>query len=218
VRKLIEEAAEHLYDLSERGAPVTADALTEVFPKGDPAPALRRMEAKGLLEMRADGTLALTPEGRDLGRTILRRNRLAETLLQTVLDVKGRDMELTACEFEHVLTPTVEESVCTFLGHPPVCPHGKPIPPGTCCSSFSVDVAPVVMRLEKLPLGERGLVTYITPGERPRLHRLAGLGLVPGATLRLLQRRPSLVVEIGETTLALDERVAAAIFVRREAS
>ena len=42
--------------------------------------------------------------------------------------------------------------------------------------------------------------------------------LVPGATLRLVQRRPSLVVEVGETTLALDEQVAAAIFVRREAS
>ena len=62
------------------------------------------------------------------------------------------------------------------------------------------------------------MVTFITPGERGRLHRLAGFGLVPGATLRLVQRRPSLVVEIGETSLALDERVAAAIFVRRGSS
>ena len=42
----------------------------------------------------------------------------------------GQELEATACEFEHVLSPAVEESVCTFLGHPPVCPHGKPIPPG----------------------------------------------------------------------------------------
>jgi DtxR family Mn-dependent transcriptional regulator len=214
VSKLIEEAAEHIYELSEEG-PVSEAGLAEVFHAGDPGPVLARMEERGLLRRPAGGHLELTAEGSELGRTILRRNRLAESLLHAVLDVKGQELEATACEFEHVLSPTVEESVCTFLGHPPVCPHGKPIPPGPCCASFSVEVPPLVVRLENLSLGERGTVTYITPSERSRLHRLAGLGLVPGATLRLQQRRPSLVVELGETVLALDEAVAGEIFVRR---
>jgi DtxR family Mn-dependent transcriptional regulator len=214
VIKLIEEACEHIFELSEEG-PVTETGLAAVFHAGDPEPVLRRMEEKELLRRATGGALELTASGRDLGRTVLRRNRLAETLLHTVLDVRGQELEATACEFEHVLSPAVEESVCTFLGHPPVCPHGKPIPPGPCCASFSVDVPPLVIRLESLSLGEKGTVTYITPRERGRLRRLAGLGLVPGATLRLSQRRPSLVVELGETTVALDETVASEIFVRR---
>jgi DtxR family Mn-dependent transcriptional regulator len=214
MKKLIEEAAEHIYDLSERGT-VTAASLASVFAGRDPEPALRRMEDQGFLRRTPAGALELTGKGRDLGRTIVRRHRLAETLLHTVLDVTGEEMEHTACEFEHVLTPAVEESVCTFLGHPAVCPHQKPIPPGPCCASFSVDVPPLVVRLPHLRLGERGTVTYITTSERGRLHRLAGLGLVPGATLRLHQRHPSLVVELGETTVALDGRVAGEIFVRR---
>lgn len=212
--KLIEEAAEHIYELSEEG-PVSEAGLAEVFHAGDPEPVLARMEEKGLLRRTGGGGIELSSAGRELGRTILRRNRLAESLLHAVLDVHGQELEATACEFEHVLSPAVEESVCTFLGHPPVCPHGKPIPPGPCCASFSLEVPPLVVRLENLSLGEEGTVTYITGTEKSRLHRLAGLGLVPGATLRLQQRRPSLVVEVGETVLALDETVAGEIFVRR---
>jgi len=25
------------------------------------------------------------------------------------------------------------DSICSFLGHPKFCPHGKPIPRGACC-------------------------------------------------------------------------------------
>ena len=53
-------------------------------------------------------------------------------------------------------------------------------------------------------------------GEHPgRRHHRAVFGLVPGAEVRLVQRYPSYVVEIGETTLALDADVAADIVVAR---
>jgi Fe2+ transport system protein FeoA len=43
--------------------------------------------------------------------------------------------------------------------------------------------------------------------------RLSNLGVVPGATVRLQQRKPAAVLRIGETTLALDLEAAGEIFV-----
>jgi DtxR family Mn-dependent transcriptional regulator len=48
-----------------------------------------------------------------------------------------------------------------------------------------------------------------------RLVRLGGLGLVPGARLRLQQETPAVVVAIGETTVALDPEIADEVYVRR---
>ena len=55
----------------------------------------------------------------------------------------------------------------------------------------------------------------MAPDARSRLARLSALGVVPGGHVRLVQKRPSVVLEVGETTLALDREIADEIFVRR---
>jgi len=55
----------------------------------------------------------------------------------------------------------------------------------------------------------------MTPKSRHRLERLISLGLSPGSVIRLAQRRPSFVLEVGETTLALDVDIVKEIYVRR---
>jgi DtxR family Mn-dependent transcriptional regulator len=74
---------------------------------------------------------------------------------------------------------------------------------------------PLVRRLADLQLGEQGSIVFMTPDSRSRLSRLSGLGVVPGNTLRLVQKRPSVVVEVGATTLALDRTIADEIYVKR---
>ena len=46
-----------------------------------------------------------------------------------------------------------------------------------------------------------------------RLDRLCALGVVPGARLRLHQRLPAFIVQLGGTDIALEPEVAADIFV-----
>ena len=58
-------------------------------------------------------------------------------------------------------------------------------------------------------------MVFITPKFRFRLERLSALGLIPGSVLRLAQRRPSFVLELGETTLALDEEIVLEIYVKK---
>lgn len=71
------------------------------------------------------------------------------------------------------------------------------------------------LTVREMSSGERAEVIGLG-GESPsRRHHLAVFGLVPGAEIRLVQRYPSYVIEIGETTLALDADVAADIVVAR---
>lgn len=127
----------------------------------------------------------------------VRRHRLAEVLFGTALDA-----------------PTTD-SVCAFLGHPRLCPHGKPIPAGPCCQSLSQSKDPLVEPLDRLAPGEAAHIVYILPRAAERLVRLAGLGVVPGALVHFQQRTPAAVLRVGETTVALDPAVAAEIYVRR---
>jgi putative ABC transport system ATP-binding protein len=79
-------------------------------------------------------TLEFTPRGRSRARDLVRRRRLAEVLFSSALHVPDPHIEATACRMEHIIDPEVENSICSFLGHPRNCPHGRPIPQGNCCA------------------------------------------------------------------------------------
>lgn len=68
------------------------------------------------------------------------------------------------------------------------------------------------LTLATLPVGAPARIDGI--GGNPALaQQLAGLGVVPGTAVRLRRRRPAVVLELDETTLALDAAVAAQIAV-----
>ncbi len=129
--------------------------------------------------------------------------------------VSDSTMEAQACELEHILSPEATDSVCTLLGHPPTCPHGKAIPPGSCCRAAQKSVRPLVTGLTSLEMGAAARIVFIAPRYHDRMDRLAALGVIPGSEIRLHQRSPSYVIEVGETTIALDREIANEIFVKR---
>lgn len=157
-----------------------------------------------------------TQKGEEKARVVVRRHRLAESLFSLVLtNIREEKIESTACSFEHILDPEVTENICKFLGHPPVCPHGKPIPPGPCCKKTERSLKPLVIPLKELNIGEKAKVIFLTSKYHARLDHLTIMGLVPGSVVKLHQKYPSIVVEIGETTLALDSNIANEIFIKR---
>jgi DtxR family Mn-dependent transcriptional regulator len=159
--------------------------------------------------------IVLTKQGKGLARDIIRRQRLAERLLADVLEIRGDLMDSAACEFEHIISPEVEMSICTLLGHPKLCPHGLPVPEGKCCLRQEQQIKSIITTLEKLKQGERSQIVYILTHAHPELHRLLSLGLVPGAAIKVHQTFPTLVVEIEEQQLALDKEIAKNIYVKK---
>ena len=94
---------------------------------------LERMRGLGILEPGPE--ISLSPAGFSRAENLIRRQRLAEILFSRTFQMREEVAEEEACLFEHILSPAVTDSICAFLGHPRLCPHGRPIPRGACCSA-----------------------------------------------------------------------------------
>src|SRR5262245_48904751 len=86
---------------------------------------LAELLEKRLVEAKGD-TVALTVDGDRVAKALLRRKRLAERLLKDVLSVKDDLIDPTVCQWEHIISKEVADSICTLLGHPRQSPHNQP--------------------------------------------------------------------------------------------
>lgn len=157
--------------------------------------------------------LVLLPKGEKRAKELVRRHRLSLRLFYDLFSLDGAEAE--ACKFEHILSPEVTDSVCTLLGHPPNSPDGKPIPRGECCAMFRQEMKPLVAPLADLMPGDSAKIVFITPGSHSRLDRLSAMGVVPGSHVKLHQKKPSYVIQLGETMIAVDREITKEIFVKK---
>ena len=165
------------------------------------------------LIVRDQDTIGLAKKGESIAEIIIRRHRLAEILVSSILKLKQADMEDIACKVEHSLLPEVEESICTLLGHPEFCPDGKRIPRGRCCSGKLKAIDSSVVSLKELAPGESGKITYIKPDKHSSFHQLISFGLHPGVIVTVHRKNPAFCIKFENTELALDDNVAENIYV-----
>jgi len=212
VNQQMEELLEQLWVLNEQreGDVRASEPVLDI----DPEVVIAEAERRGWVVRRQE-RLALTPVGERRAAGVIRRHRLAERLLGDVIHVDSEAMEAGACELEHshILSDEATDRVCAFLGHPPTCPHDKPIPRGRCCEKFSHEALPLVTPLSAAAIGSNYRIVFIASRSHRRMDRLCALGVAPGARLRLHQKLPAFVVRVGETDLALDPEVTDDVFV-----
>jgi DtxR family Mn-dependent transcriptional regulator len=173
---------------------------------------LQELAKNGWIDMKGDG-IELLPKGEKRAKELVRRHRLSLRMFYDLFALDGAEAE--ACKFEHILSPEVTDSVCTLLGHPPNSPDGKPIPRGECCAMFRQEMKPLVAPLADLLPGEKAKIVFITPESHSRLDRLSAMGMVPGSVVKLHQKRPSYVIQLGETMIAVDKDITKEIFVKK---
>ena len=148
--KLSEEAEDILealwiaYEEKERNLPI----LEEINSKKN-EPAIKELLKHEIIKI-DNGHIILEEKGKKEAENAIRRHRLAERLMTDVFDIKQDLMNKRACKFEHMLKQDVEERVCTLLGHPKVCPHNRPIPPGKCCLKKIYTLQSAVLPLSEL--------------------------------------------------------------------
>ena len=131
---------EQIWICGEEGLPAKTDLLRVEGPAGEipivsgesPARLLARMADLRLIEL-SNGDARLTLAGTRRARDVVRRHRLAERLFKDTFSIDETEAHQQACRFEHIISPELDQRICTFLGHPKTCPHGNPIPPGPCC-------------------------------------------------------------------------------------
>jgi DtxR family Mn-dependent transcriptional regulator len=206
-----DEMLERLWYAAEEGRTKTSFADFN-FNATDLRDALDALIKDGLIE--DAGGYKLSESGAVRARGIVRRHRLAEVLFVQALGTNLHEAEISACEMEHMLSEAVVDRVCAFLGHPPACPHGKPVPAGECCRVYSTRVEPLIRRVTELPVGTTASIAYIAPKTLSRIDRLAAFGIVPGSEIRLIARNPSCVISCGASSIALDDDIGREIYVR----
>lgn len=212
-RERIDEALELIWILEEEGKSTVSNfkaSSDDESPEG----ILNVLIEDELVDVRGE-EIVFTDKGYERARGLIRRYRLAERLFSDVFELRDDLVKDDACRVEHILSNELTDSVCTFLGHPPTCPHGKPIPRGECCKKYRVHVEPLITRLSNIEPGTEVKIVFIVPSDKSSVAKLSSMGIIPGARIKLLQKKPTIVLQIEETVIAIDQEIADGILVRK---
>lgn len=161
-----------------------------------------------------DNQVRLTNKGKEEAKNCVRRHRLAERLMVDVLDIKRKLVHETSCKFEHLLHKGLDENVCILLGHPRTCPHGRPIPEGDCCRHAKKTLRKLIMPLSELELDAKARISHLETQDHGALQKIIAIGALPNTDIKLVQKFPSYVFQVGKSQFAIDKELASCIYVR----
>jgi DtxR family Mn-dependent transcriptional regulator len=119
-----------VFELEEEGIVPLRARIAERLSQSGPtvSQTVARMERDGLLRVENGRVLALTETGREQAMRVMRKHRLAECLLVSVIGLPWEEVHIEACRWEHVISDTVERRLVELLDYPVRCPHGNVIP------------------------------------------------------------------------------------------
>jgi DtxR family Mn-dependent transcriptional regulator len=176
---------------------------------------IKRLADLGLLDYRPYQGVSLTPAGRRISLTLLRRHRLLELFLVKELGYPWEEVHEEADRLEHHASPAFVERVAAKLGYPEFDPHGDPIPDADGCLP-----ARETMSLAECPPGREMLVFRVLDQSPEQLAFYRERGLMPGSSVTVSARDSSsgtILIRAAGRDLSMDSRSAATILmIRRE--
>ncbi len=183
----VEDYLKAIYGLSHFGEFVPTGALAEVLTV---APAsvsgmVRRLADIGLAERTAYRGVRLTEAGLRAALRIIRRHRILETYLASVLGWDWALVHDEAERLEHAASDQLIERMAEALDDPRYDPHGAPIP----TREGEVEQQELVPMTE-VPVGTLGVVRLVSDDDPELLRYIASLGFQVGVQFEVLQATP----------------------------
>ena len=172
---------------------------------------VRRLAVQGLLEHEPYRGVRLTADGRRAALRTLRRHRVIESYLTTVLGYPWDGVHDEAERLEHAASDELIDRMALALGEPTVDPHGAPIP----TRDGAVDETPH-RALASLPVGTPARVARVRDEDPAMLRYLAELGIRPGAALRVLACAPfdgPITLAVGDSECVVGRPLAEQVLV-----
>jgi DtxR family Mn-dependent transcriptional regulator len=165
--------------------PVTTTALAARLSVSPPAVArmVQRLAHEGYVQRKPYKGVSLTPEGEREALRSIRRHRLLEAFLVTVMQFGWDEVHDHARALEGAINDAFEERIDLLAGRPTHCPHGDPIPTKDGLMPPINDCP-----LDELPQGARGVIRRAKTDDGEQLRYLAEIGLVPGTPITLTHR------------------------------
>ncbi|HUK64881.1 MAG TPA: metal-dependent transcriptional regulator [Dongiaceae bacterium] len=183
----VEDYLKAIYQLARGGGHAATSAIAERL---DVAPAsvtgmIKRLAESGHVEHEPYRGVRLTPGGRSAALAVVRRHRILETYLITRLGYDWSTVDEEAERLEHAVSDQLVERMAFALGHPRYDPHGAPIP-----TADGIIEETAFVSLADVEVGQSSVLRQVGDDDAERLRYLQSLGLVPMATLRVIERQP----------------------------
>lgn len=184
----IEDYLKAVYKLEEKeGAPVSTGDLARAMEVSSASASnmIKRLDELDFLTYEAYEGATLTNPGRTVALEVIRHHRLLELYLKDVMGFSWDEIHEEAEILEHHISERFENRIEEMLGHPERDPHGHPIP----ARDGTVDSLPT-RSLADLTEGVAAAIDHIADEDGELLDLLEQRGLLPGATVEVVTRRP----------------------------
>jgi DtxR family Mn-dependent transcriptional regulator len=210
-----EDYLKAIFEAESEGEVVIAATLTHWLSVSPPAVtmALRRLKRDGLVNVRPNGRLQLTPEGRRIARRTVTRHHLVERMLHQVFGMAWYKTHDEAERLEHAVSADFEAMLVRKLGRGGPCPHGN----------LASGESPAKRRQRGLVLlseGEPGTgytVSSVYERDRRLGEFLDRLAIRPGAQVRVISRNydQTLTLDTAAGRVSLGAPAAEKVWVAR---
>jgi DtxR family Mn-dependent transcriptional regulator len=222
-----------VFELEEEGVVPLRARIAERLAQSGPtvSQTVARMERDGLVHVAGDRHLTLSDTGRTLATRVMRKHRLAECLLVSVIGMPWEEVHIEACRWEHVISANVERRLVELLEYPVRCPHGNVIPglaelgvpddatKRSDAASADPDISMTAMAVRA---GEQVVVSRISEqvqSDSALMLRLKNIGIQPGREVTLAASDNGVRVtggdRVGDLGAELSAEIAAHVFVSR---
>lgn len=177
-----------IYHLSRAGnEDISTNAIADHL-KTKPASVsdmVQKLARKGVLKYRKYKGVRITPSGKKIALTIIRKHRLWELFLVEKLNFHWDEVHDVAEQLEHIKSPLLVNRLEEFLGFPQYDPHGDPIPD----SEGEIKDRPR-HPLCKLEPNESGIVVNVNDSSNLFLQYLDKLGINIGTKIKIVEKVP----------------------------
>jgi DtxR family Mn-dependent transcriptional regulator len=212
----IEDYVKTIYTLAQEESPVSTSrvAAARAVKPASATSMIQRLAKLKLVNYAKHYGVTLTEAGEKLALEVIRHHRLLELYLMEALGFSWDEVHEQADILEHVISEKLEERIAAALNYPQFDPHGDPIPAldGSMASMSTLILA-------DMPAGATARVARILDDSNSELLRyLAGLGLVPGAAVRVTAVAPflgPLTIEVGGEDKVIGRNLAELILVEK---
>ena len=204
-------------EAESEGEAVIAATLARWLQVSPPAVtmAIRRLRRDGLIRVTAAGEITLAREGREIANRLIHRHYLLERMLTEIFGLEWYKVHDEAEQLEHAVSADFERKLRERLGEDEACPHGNRVGMDRPQDRRKRGWKP----LDEISTDGPARVTSVFERDRELLEYLDGLGIRPGAKLRMLSRNvdDTLTLKVGGKARQLGCAAAAKVWIAQPA-
>jgi DtxR family Mn-dependent transcriptional regulator len=178
--------------------------------------AIRRLKRDGLIRVNAAGEITLSREGREIANRLIHRHHLIERMLTEIFGLEWYKVHDEAEQLEHAVSADFEQKLEERLGQGESCPHGNRVGMDRPQDRRERGWKP----LDEITEGPPARVTSVFERDRKLLEYLDGLGIRPGANLRIVSHNcdETLTLKVGAKSVQLGRGAATKVWITQPAS